>query len=68
MKIAYVIQRYRPADPDYHPDIDILYTSEAAQRLGIDIEFVDWRDNTVNWSQYAAAVIRSTWDYVKIRQ
>jgi len=31
--------------------------------LGWKMHMVSWRDKTVNWNDYAAVIIRSTWDY-----
>jgi len=31
--------------------------------LGWKVHMVSWRDETVNWNDYAAVIIRSTWDY-----
>jgi len=31
--------------------------------LGWDVEHVSWRKENINWNQYQAVIIRSTWDY-----
>ena len=41
---------------------DQLLTAALAE-LGYTAERVDWRDPSVQWSGYSAAVIRTTWDY-----
>ncbi len=53
-----------PNDPD--PDLDIPFAQESAQRLGLDLDFVNWH-HEINWANYDAAIIRSTWDYVPVR-
>lgn len=46
-------------DPDLLPLRDAL-----AARLGADhVRVVAWDDESVVWSEFSAAVIRSTWDY-----
>jgi glutathione synthase/RimK-type ligase-like ATP-grasp enzyme len=65
MRIAYVIGNDNPQDPD--PDLDIPYAKTAAKELKIDLVFANWNDEQINWSDFDAAVIRSTWDYVPIR-
>lgn len=65
MRIAYVIGNDNPQDPD--PDLDIPYAKTAAKELKIDLVFANWNDEQINWTDFDAAVIRSTWDYVPIR-
>jgi glutathione synthase/RimK-type ligase-like ATP-grasp enzyme len=65
MRIAYVIGNDNPQDPD--PDLDIPFAKTAAKELKIDLVFANWNDEQINWSDFDAAVIRSTWDYVPIR-
>ena len=65
MKIAYVIGNENPQDPD--PDLDIPFAKNAAEALKIDLVFTNWNDEQINWSDFDAAVIRSTWDYVPVR-
>ncbi|MFM1987036.1 MAG: hypothetical protein RIS18_1253 [Actinomycetota bacterium] len=65
MKIAYVVGDEDPKDPD--PDLDIPFAKEAAQKLNIDLVFANWNDKSVDWNYFDAAVIRSTWDYVPVR-
>ena len=36
---------------------------EPLKRLGWHAEEVSWRDDGVDWGQYEAVLIRSTWDY-----
>ncbi|MDQ6650695.1 MAG: hypothetical protein M3Z02_11380 [Actinomycetota bacterium] len=40
----------------------------ALGRLGVDAAPVVWDDPDVDWSAYAAVVVRSTWDYVERRE
>lgn len=65
MKIAYVIGNDNPTDPD--PDLDIPFATEAAAQLDIDLVFANWNDKSIAWESFDAAVIRSTWDYVPVR-
>jgi glutathione synthase/RimK-type ligase-like ATP-grasp enzyme len=51
------------------PDVDALFTDDrlliaALEALGVDAESVVWADADVDWNDFDAAVIRSTWDYV----
>jgi len=64
MRFAYVVGNDDPNDPD--PDLDIPFAQECAQRLGLDLDFVNWH-HEINWANYDAAIIRSTWDYVPVR-
>lgn len=66
MKFAYVVGNDNPKDPD--PDLDIPFAIKSAQELSISLDFVNWHDQTVDWATYDAAIIRSTWDYVPIRE
>ena len=65
MKIAYVVGNDNPTDPD--PDLDIPFATEAASQLDIDLVFANWNDESIAWESFDAAVIRSTWDYVPVR-
>lgn len=65
MKIAYVVGNENPQDPD--PDLDIPFAKTAAKALKIDLVFANWNDEQINWADFDAAVIRSTWDYVPVR-
>ena len=65
MKIAYVVGNDDPVDPD--PDLDIPFAKKAAQQLNIDLVFTNWNDKSIAWESFDAAVIRSTWDYVPVR-
>ncbi len=49
--------------PDIHPDDAHLATS--LRRLGIEPTACVWNDPEVDWSQYDAVLMRSTWDYFK---
>jgi glutathione synthase/RimK-type ligase-like ATP-grasp enzyme len=44
-------------------DADRPLLDAAAQRAGVDAQWVSWRDDTVDWSAFDAALIHSTWDY-----
>jgi glutathione synthase/RimK-type ligase-like ATP-grasp enzyme len=59
MKIALVTAvAARGTDPDEQPVVDAL--SEAG--FGVDVQ--SWDDQTVRWSDYDLAIIRSTYDYM----
>lgn len=49
--------------PGIHPDDAHLAVS--LQRLGIEPTACVWNDPEVNWSQFDAVLMRSTWDYFK---
>ncbi len=66
MRIAYVVGDDDPKDPD--PDLDIPFVKDAANVIKIDLDFPNWQDKNVNWQNYDAAVIRSTWNYVPFRE
>jgi O-ureido-D-serine cyclo-ligase len=65
MKIAYVVGNEDPTDPD--PDLDIPFAIKAAEQLEIDLVFANWNDKSIAWESVDAAVIRSAWDYVPVR-
>ena len=65
MKIAYVVGNEDPLDPD--PDLDIPFATEAAAKLNIDLVFTNWNDKSIAWESFDAAIIRSAWDYVPVR-
>jgi glutathione synthase/RimK-type ligase-like ATP-grasp enzyme len=65
MKIAYVVGNDDPIDPD--PDLDIPFAIKAAEELEIDLVFANWNDKSIAWESFDAAVIRSAWDYVPVR-
>lgn len=46
---------------DHDTDLPILV--RAFGDRGIIAEIVDWHDTSVEWSRFAAAVLRSSWDY-----
>ncbi len=47
----------------YVSDDELAYA--PLQELGWVVETVSWRDKLVQWEQYAAVIIRTTWDYQK---
>ena len=65
MKIAYVVGNDNPLDPD--PDLDVPFAKKAAEQLDIDLVFTNWNDESIAWDTFDAAVIRSAWDYVPVR-
>jgi glutathione synthase/RimK-type ligase-like ATP-grasp enzyme len=65
MKIAYVVGNDDLNDPD--PDLDIPFAIKAAEQLEIDLVFANWNDKSIAWESFDAAVIRSAWDYVPVR-
>src|SRR3954470_15758272 len=38
---------------------------EPLRELGWDVETVSWRQTRAKWNEYAAVIIRTTWDYQK---
>jgi glutathione synthase/RimK-type ligase-like ATP-grasp enzyme len=48
-------------------DEDLPPLLRACREAGLDAEAVVWDDPAVDWSACAAAVVRSTWDYVPKR-
>jgi len=44
-------------------DKDLGILSRALDACGAKWEIVDWDDQTIDWSQFDIAVLRSTWDY-----
>ena len=50
-----------------HPDSDLLPLVSALQQLNINAEVVAW-DDDIEWSNFDAAIIRSTWDYHRRRE
>lgn len=38
---------------------------EPLQKLGWNVETISWRDKTVDWNNFSAVIIRTTWDYQK---
>jgi glutathione synthase/RimK-type ligase-like ATP-grasp enzyme len=59
MKIALVTaEAARGTDPDEQPVVDAL------SGAGWHVDVQPWDDNTVSWSDYDMAVIRSTYDYM----
>ena len=49
--------------PGIHPDD--AHLAVALQRLGIEPTACVWNDPHVDWSQFDAVLMRSTWDYFK---
>ena len=49
--------------PDIHPDD--AHLAATLQGLGIETVACVWNDPNVDWSQYDAVLMRSTWDYFK---
>ncbi len=45
----------------YVIDDDLAYV--PLRDLGWKVETISWRETHVDWSQFAGAIIRSTWDY-----
>lgn len=44
-------------------DEDLPPLADALRAQGSDFDIVNWDDAQTDWSQYAFAVLRSTWDY-----
>ncbi|MBL4689178.1 MAG: hypothetical protein JKY37_31590 [Nannocystaceae bacterium] len=55
-----------PSEGDWYIDNVLTEDRLLAQALeveGLSSERVDWARDTVDWSSYRAAVVRTTWDY-----
>lgn len=46
-----------------HLDSDLSLIVRALADRGVVADITNWDDAAVDWSQYAAAIVRSTWDY-----
>ena len=46
-----------------HLDTDLPLLTAALGAHPVDVEIVAWDDDTVDWSAFDVAVVRSTWDY-----
>lgn len=44
-------------------DDDLVPLLDALHAVGADAQVVDWDDDTVDWSHFDLALLRSTWDY-----
>lgn len=44
-------------------DVDDLTLMAALRRIGITVSLLAWSDPSVDWHDFDATVIRSTWDY-----
>jgi glutathione synthase/RimK-type ligase-like ATP-grasp enzyme len=44
-------------------DEDLPLLSAALRARGLESEVVDWDDEAIDWSRFALALLRSTWDY-----
>ena len=58
MHIAIVTYAGRPGGT---PDDALL--AEALRALGASVAFAPWSDPQVNWTEFDAAAVRTTWDY-----
>jgi glutathione synthase/RimK-type ligase-like ATP-grasp enzyme len=65
VRIAYVSAQLNAADPD--PDLDWDLFEAACLDFDFEVEKVFWNDETVNWSDYRLAILRSPWDYTSQR-
>ena len=46
-------------------DDDLQPLQQALIAAGAHAELVDWDDSKIDWSRYAIALLRSTWDYTQ---
>lgn len=63
MKIAYVgykIQEKYTQGVSNNEDDELLL---FLQQKGLQIDFVVWNDNSINWENYTIILIKSPWDY-----
>ncbi|HEV7432489.1 MAG TPA: hypothetical protein VGN77_05555, partial [Steroidobacteraceae bacterium] len=44
-------------------DLDLPLLQAALAARGLSATIVDWDDGAVDWSSFALALLRSTWDY-----
>lgn len=44
-------------------DLDLQRVADGLQRAGREVSIEDWDDAAVDWTQFAAAIVRSPWDY-----
>lgn len=49
-------------------DVDDQLLHQALQAAGVETEIVIWDDPDIDWGRYNMVVIRSTWDYVPVRE
>ncbi|MAV50266.1 MAG: hypothetical protein CME93_04810 [Hyphomonadaceae bacterium] len=69
MKIAYLsCSVMLPDSPDrrsdgYEHDLMIAALAPPLREYGLVVEVVDWADAAIDWHQYQAAIIGTTWDY-----
>jgi glutathione synthase/RimK-type ligase-like ATP-grasp enzyme len=61
--LAFATTSPTPLGDDDRPLLD-----QAAARLGVDAQWVPWRDPHVDWSAFDVVLIRSTWDYHEARE
>jgi hypothetical protein len=47
--------------PDHDKDLQPVYDALIAR--GVEVEIHNWDDAAVNWKRFAAAIVRSPWDY-----
>jgi len=45
-------------------DEDLLPLQHALHAAGVEVSVVDWDDESVQWSRFDLALLRSTWDYM----
>ncbi|HWK73826.1 MAG TPA: hypothetical protein VNQ81_06110 [Povalibacter sp.] len=45
-------------------DDDLLPLQQALHAAGVEVSIVDWDDDSVRWSRFDLALLRSTWDYM----
>src|SRR4051794_22432596 len=63
-RVAIVACRAAPGAADLYPDADRPFLASALDDAGVDAIALPWDDAGVDWSQFAVAVIRSTWNSV----
>ena len=44
-------------------DADLTLLEAALGALGLEVAIVNWDDANTDWSRFALAIVRSTWDY-----
>lgn len=53
------------AEEARHLDTDLPLIVRALADRGVVADIINWDDAAVDWGQYAAAIVRSTWDYFR---
>lgn len=47
-----------------HLDEDLPPLQQALRAAGVDVDIVEWDDDSAQWGRFDLALLRSTWDYM----